>query len=183
MELHGKIAARYARAILDWVGKPEKAKTLAEELKSFGSLIAENPELKVVLTTRVFTEKDRRGVLEDLFAKTGLSEEAKRTVLVISELKRLRSLPAIANKLTELLLTAENIVPVTVVSSSALGADEKKQIEARFSKLLGNSVEAAYNVEPKLIGGVRVTAGGKTYDGTISGWLNRFEEILVGGNI
>ena len=182
MELHGKVAARYARAILEWAGA-NKAKALAEELKSFGALIGVNPELRVALTTGVFAEEDRKAVLEDLFKKLNLSEEAKRTVLVISEMKRLRSLPAIAAKLTELLLTSENIVPVSVVSSSALGSEEKKQIEARFSKLLGNPVEAAYTVEPKLIGGVRVTAGGKTYDGTISGWLNRVEEILVGGNI
>jgi F0F1-type ATP synthase delta subunit len=72
---------------------------------------------------------------------------------------------------------------VDVASSHGLSADEKKSIETRFSKILGNPVEATYLVDPKLVGGVKVTAAGKTYDGTISGWLGQFEEILVGGNV
>jgi len=168
---------------LDWVDSPEKAKAIAKELREFGALVAQNPELKTVLTTSVFTQKDREAVLKDLFEKISISAESKKLVLVISEMKRLRALSSIALKLSELLLRKENIVPVDVTASQALSTDEKKSIEARFTKVLGSPVEAVYVVDPKLIGGVKVTAAGKTYDGTISGWLNQFEEILVGGNV
>lgn len=136
-----------------------------------------------MLTTGVFSEEDRKAVLNDIFDKASVSADARRVLLVISELKRLRSLPEISVKLTELLLQGENIIPVSVGSSHSLGGEEKKQIESRFTKILGSPVEASYYTDPKLIGGVRVTANGKTYDGTISGWLNRFEEILVGGQV
>lgn len=183
MDLHGKVASVYARAVLEAAGSTDNAKKLAVELKDVASVIDGHPQLKLVLTSRAYSESFRKAVLEDLFKVVKVSDLAQRAVKVVSENKRLNALSAVAGKLSELLLTKESIVPISVASSSGLGGDEKKQIETRFSKILGKPVEASYEVKPNLIGGVRVTAGGKTYDGTISGWLNRFEEILVGGNI
>jgi F0F1-type ATP synthase delta subunit len=64
-----------------------------------------------------------------------------------------------------------------------LSNEEKKVLEGRFAKVLNSPVSASYLVTPALVGGLKVTANGKTYDGTLSGWLNQVEEVLVGGNI
>lgn len=179
----GKIASVYARAILSTTKSNDEAKALAKELKEVADLIDGHQQLKLVLTSNAYSWQFREAILNDLFAKAKCSDLAVRSVKTISESKRLNVLSQIAAKLSELLLTRENIIPISIVSSSGLGGEEKKQIETRFSKILGQAVEASYTVKPNLIGGVQVTASGKTYDGTISGWLNRFEEILVGGNV
>jgi len=80
-----------------------------------------------------------------------------------------------------ILLDSANVVSLKVETATSLEADEKKQIEDKFTKILGKRVEANYQVDPALIGGLRVTAAGRTYDGSLTGWLNSFEESLISG--
>jgi len=70
-----------------------------------------------------------------------------------------------------------------VKTAEELDDSHKSKIEQRFGKILGKKVEARYEIDPSLIGGLRVDAGGRTYDGSVDGWLTSFEERLVGGYV
>ena len=70
---------------------------------------------------------------------------------------------------------------VLEVSRDELGSAQQKKIEERFEKFFGKPVEADFEVNPSLYGGVRVTAEGTTYDGTLATRLARMKETLVGG--
>ena len=98
-------------------------------------------------------------------------------------MRRLGHLPGIANRLHLLLLESAGTVPLDVNAAVALTAEEKDKVERRFAKMLGKKVEANYTVDASLIGGLRVTVGGRTYDGSLAGGLNNFEEQLVGGRL
>ena len=178
-----KVAHRYARAVFEFVKTPSKARTLSNELSQFWELIRQHSDLEKTLLSDVFTTAQRRGIVEDLAGKLKLSSETVRVLLVVSELKRLRNLAPIAAQLRELCLEAEKIIPIRVEHATPLTQDEQKKIETRFQGLFGGKVEASYALEPSILGGLRVTASGKTYDGSIAGWLNDFEEKLVGGSI
>jgi len=78
-------------------------------------------------------------------------------------------------------LESGNVVSLSVETATSLETDEKKKIEDRFTKILGKKVEASYKVDPALLGGLRVTAAGRTYDGSLTGWLSSFEESLITG--
>ena len=182
MAVHGKVAGSYARAIIDYLGDADKARTVADELSALGEVIESHAELSRVLTTGVFTEKQRREVLEEIMKKLKSGEDTKRMALVVSQQMRLRALSAIGERMHRLLQDHANVVPLHVESASALDAAEKKKVEQKFRSLLGKTVEASYAVDPNLIGGLRVTAAGKTYDGSLVGQLRAIEERLVGGH-
>ena len=178
-----KIATSYAKAVYDHLGDAAKVRAVGDELKSFAGVLAENKELSDVLATQRFSEEDRAGVLADLTARLKLSPDASRVLQVLSEMGRLDHVAGVAQKLHLLMLDAAGVVPLHVESSVGLDASEKQKVEQKFQKILGKKVEASYVVDPNLIGGLRVTAAGRTYDGTLSGWLNVFEQKLVGGSI
>jgi F-type H+-transporting ATPase subunit delta len=178
-----KVAGRYAKAIFGYLKSEPKVKVVQSELEAFAHLVDRQPELKRIFYSRLFSHTDRSAVIDDLCGRLKLSDDTRRTLRVISEMKRLESLKSIADKLGGLLLEAAQTVPLQVEAVSELGNDEKKKLEQKFSKILGKKIEAKYRIDPSLIGGVRVTAGGRTYDGSVSGWLSNFEERLVGGVI
>lgn len=176
-----KVAARYAKAFSELSVKPAEKKKLAEELSAVAGLMEGHSDLAFALTSELFSHEERRAVLKDLEGRLGLSETASRALSLLSEAKRLRALSAISAGLKELLLRGEGIVPLRVESRDELSAPERKQVEKVFQQYFGKEVEASYAVDPRLLGGVRVTAEGRTFDGTLATGLSVMKENLVGG--
>ena len=179
----GKVANRYAKALFDELqGQKTASKTLAE-LSRFASVIKEHKELSMLIQSPGFSEGEKTGVIEDLVAKLKLSTQASQILISLARMGRIDQLPGIVTRLRVKLLTSEGIQPIHVVTADTLSAEDKKAIEEKFSKVLGGKVEASYDANPTLVGGLKVMAGGRTYDGTIAGWLDEMQERLVEGDI
>jgi len=181
MVRHDKVAHRYAKAAYDFVGSGAKARELGKHLKAFADVVAASPELSRVLTPDLFSEDQRRPVVEEIAKKLDIKGDTLKILLVISSAKRIGSLEGIAHRLHEIVLEADGVLPIWVESAAKLGAEEAAAVEKKFTNLLGKKVEATYVVDPNVVGGLRVTAGGRSFNGTISGWLGQFQERLVGG--
>lgn len=181
MARNEKLSSNYARAILAFAGSPDKGLAIAGELSAFSKVVEGHKELKTVLQTAVFSEAQRRGVLEELAKFLKWTEASKRILFLLSENDRLLYLGAIAERLRLLALQATDIVPVAVAAPQVLAEKDRLKIEAQMQKVLGKKVDASYALDPHLLGGLRVSAAGKTYDGTLAGWLAAVEDKLVGG--
>ena len=60
------------------------------------------------------------------------------------------------------------MIDAIVTSARELSAEELNRIEEKFSQMLGDMLNLEVRVDPSLIGGVRVEAGGMMYDGSVS---------------
>lgn len=178
-----KVAGRYSRALYDSFGGGEKVRKAIDELKPFAELVDGNAELKRALGSDLFSEEIRRGIVEDVCKQLKMPKDLVTVLLVINSSHRLGYIGEILQGLHSQMLEHADIVPLTVETSVKLSAADKESIEKKFSKILGKKVEATYSESPSLIGGVRVTAGSRTYDGSIVGGLNQIEEQLIGGSI
>ena len=183
MATQDKVSYRYGKAFFDLLKNEPKAETVLEEFRAFGRLITKNSELKFVVSTPAFKEDERHAVVGDVLAKMKVSELARRMLLTLSDLKRLGHLDSIVDRLTHLFNENRGVVLLEVRAASDLEDSAKKGIEQKFGKVLGKEIEARYEVDPALIGGLRIVAGGRTYDGSVDGWLTSFEERLIGGTL
>lgn len=178
-----KVALRYAKAAFDYLGDLKKATAVALEMKGFYRTFQESADLQAALTNEAFSTANRVEVVKEVCERLGVSEDTIRVLAVLAENRRITSAEWVAERLHQLCLEAADVASLEVDSSSELGAEDKSKIEAQFSKILGKKVEAKYNLDPSLLGGLRVTAAGRTYDGTLSGWLEKMEEKLMGGHL
>ena len=176
-----KVSQRYAKAVFDYLKDEAKVRSMIVELQEFAMLIEGSSELTLVLTSDVYSDNERLAVVNDLVGKAKLSKDTQRVLSVLTAAKRLDHLKSIVDKLKLILLESGNVVSLSVETATSLETDEKKKIEDRFTKILGKKVEASYKVDPALLGGLRVTAAGRTYDGSLTGWLSSFEESLITG--
>ena len=55
------------------------------------------------------------------------------------------------------------------------------EIAARFSDVLGEHVLLQQVVDPELIAGIQVEVGGRVYDGSVRGQLERISDLLKTG--
>ena len=176
-----KVSLRYAKAAYDFLGDPKKVSVVAQELKAFATIFSQNPELRIALTNEAFSTQSRVEVVREISNKLKLSEDALRVLAVLADNRRISSVESVSDRMHQLALEAADVAALEVESSVELSAEDRKKVEDRFSKILGKKVEARYGLDPSLLGGLRVTAAGRTYDGTLSGWLENMEEKLMGG--
>lgn len=176
-----KIAKRYAKAVFDYVKDPKAGEKTAEELQRFGELIDAHESLRPILFHGVVSEKKRGALVEELSEKLGFSELSKRIIRLMSNNRRLEAVKSVGVALHHLLLDAASVMPLRVESAKALKDSQKRKLEQTFESLLGKRVEAKFEEVPHLVGGLKVTAGGRTFDGSIRTQLAAFAEQLMEG--
>lgn len=181
MAKHNKVASSYARALHAVAGNSEDALKVAQELASFAAWLDESSELRMVCGSVRFSPAQRQAVVNDLAAKAKFDDVTKKALSVLTESNRLLFAGAVAEKLRLLALEDADVAPMHVESAEELDDGERKDLVKRFEKILGKKVEARFAVAPELLGGVRVVAEGRTYDGSLKGQLSRLGERLAGG--
>jgi F-type H+-transporting ATPase subunit delta len=177
----GKVANRYARALFASLKGAKEADAVLAELDTFGRTLASHKELALVIASPGFSEEQKTLITGDVASKMGLSPRASKILVGLSRMERWDYLGLILSKLRVLLLESEGVQPIHVQTSEVLAPEERKAVEAKFEKILGKKIEATYDTTKDLVGGLRVVAGGRTYDGTVLGWLETLKERLVEG--
>lgn len=178
-----RVAVRYAKAVFEFLGEAKAVSDVISDLQRLEVVVNGHAELKSVLTSSVFTKEQRLGVMEDIAAKLKLSAPTVKILTMLARQRRLEIVGSLAANLNVISLESSGAIPIQVLASSELEKEERSKIEKRFEKVLGKTVQASYEIDPSLLGGVKVTAHGRTYDGSLAGSLATFEEQLVGGSI
>ena len=176
-----KVASSYARALHAVAGKGGDSQKIADNLAQFSAWLDESSELKMVCGSVRFTQEQRLAVVGDLATKAKFDDITKKALAILTESNRLLAAGAIAEQLRLLALADADVAPMQVDSAEELDESERKDLVKRFEKVLGKKVEAQYAVDPSLLGGVRVVAEGRTYDGSLKGQLSALSERLAGG--
>ncbi|AKJ31708.1 F0F1 ATP synthase subunit delta [Caldimonas brevitalea] len=170
------IARPYAQAVFEaartgdmnqWAAEVDTLAAIAAQpqLREF----ADNPKVAPTQVLEVFTSMP--GVT--------LSEGVRNLLRTLIENGRLAALPEIATQFRALKNAHSGVVDAKVYSAfpidNAQLADLMSSLERRFGRKLIASVE----VEPELIGGVRVVVGDEVLDTSVKARLERMKAALV----
>ena len=169
------IARPYAEALFKTAGADlVGTATWLDELAAIASNVqlqqyAGNPSVTSAQTFDVMT-----GV-----AKTALPEAAKNFLKVVIDNGRISVMPEIASQFRALKNAKSGSSDATVFSAFALGeatlADLLVTLEKRFEKKLNLKVE----LQPELIGGIRVVVGDEVLDTSVKARLEQMKAALV----
>ena len=169
------IARPYAEALFKTAGADlVAAATWLDELAAIASNVqlqkyAGNPGVTSVQTFDVMT-----GV-----AQTALPEAAKNFLKAVIDNGRISVLPEIASQFHALKNAKSGSSDATVFSAFALDAtalaDLLVTLEKRFEKKLNLKVE----LQPELIGGIRVVVGDEVLDTSVKARLEQMKTALV----
>jgi len=130
---------------------------------------ANNPSVTSTQTFEVIT-----GV-----AKTALPEAAKNFLLVVIYNDRLGVLPEIAQQFRALKNARSGSSDATVFSAFALDASALAELAASLEKRFGRKLNLTVELEPALIGGVRVVVGDEVLDTSVKACLEQMKVALM----
>jgi len=190
----GKIASKYARALLSSVenelgvqatgeGVTGEGRTPAQNLASDLSLLAQSfnsdRDLHNALLSPMFPEAQRISALKALSDAYGLPPMIKNFLKLMFERGRLPALGEVSQAFSELADKAAKVVVVEITTARSVGNEEQAQIATSLSRAISGRLQFEWSVDPSILGGMLVKYSGSVLDGTIKSSLMRVEHSLL----
>ncbi|MEU6063624.1 MULTISPECIES: F0F1 ATP synthase subunit delta [Streptomyces] len=148
----------------------EKANTLddvEDELFRFGRIISSNTELRAALTDRKAGTPAKVELLHRLLG--GRAKPAtERLVTRLVTAPRGRSLEAGLESLSKLAAERRDRMVAVVTSAVPLSDTQKQRLGAALAKLYGRKMHLNLDVDPEVVGGIRVQVGDEVINGSLA---------------
>jgi len=173
------VASTYARAFADVVldERLDAARATAE-LRTIAGLLSESIELRRVWENPAVPGEQKRGILDGIVERGGISKPARNLVAVLIDHRRVQFLGRIVEQLEKELDARLGFAEAEITSVRGLNDAEKRTLEGAVEKLTGKKVRARYGQDAALLGGAVVRIGSTIYDGSVKGQLQRIKEAI-----
>src|SRR6185295_8922064 len=96
----------------------------------------------------------RANILRDIAAQTGMQDNVRDLLLLLSDRRRLRHVGEVADAVAEIAEARSGKVRAEVTTASALPQSYFAELERILQAVTGKQVVLVSNVDPSLIGGV-----------------------------
>jgi F-type H+-transporting ATPase subunit delta len=139
--------------------------------------IAEDIHVKLLVGNPAVSTRQ----LSDIFLEIGrnkFNSEARNLVIMLADNKRISVLPQISELFEQLKAQHEGILEAKIVSAFAMESKQLKKLVDDLEQKFKRKIEAKVDVDPELIGGVKVEIGDEILDASIRGKLEAMAVAL-----
>jgi len=172
-----QLIKKYALSIYS-IGKKEN---VLEEIESgirvVDFLYKQSSIFRYFLLTKKISEKNKKLILLDIL-KDRCSTYVLELIHIIIEKGDIKSLSAIINRFFVFVSNEADIIPVRIITPSALDNNTNKDLIEKIESKLNKKVNVKNEVDPKIIGGVKLMIGNKVIDGSVSHQLRKIKNAL-----
>ncbi|MET4560593.1 F-type H+-transporting ATPase subunit delta [Lysinibacillus parviboronicapiens] len=173
------VAKRYAQALFELAQQKNILAEVGTDLSELTKVIKESPDFLTLLSAPKFSIERKKQMVAEIFAAA--TPEFVHTIQLLVEKKRVNEVKLIADAYAELASQAQGSADATVFSTRELSGEESAKISATFAKLVGKqSLNITNEIDPSLLGGIRVQIGNHIYDSSVANKLERLKRELIG---
>lgn len=173
-------ARRYAEAGFELAAERDAdviARVL-EQLEAVHEAIDEVEDIQVFLAHPLIPDERKVGFLRRAFPD--LDPVADGLLRMMIRNQRTDHLELMIEEYRTLCATRAGIVQVDVTTATPLSAEGRQRLAERLTELLHSPVNVNERVDASLIGGQKLSVGGRRIDGTLAGKLERLRSVLEG---
>jgi F-type H+-transporting ATPase subunit delta len=170
------IARPYAEAFFKAAGNAD-LKPLIEQLDAIAAVAADPQARSFADNPKVTTQQ-----VFDLIAgvaKTTLSSTVSNLLRTVIENGRLAALPEVAHQFHTLASARSGVSEATVYSAFPIDAGQLAPVVAALEKRFGRKLNASVQLDPELIGGIRVVVGDEVLDTSVKARLEQMKVALT----
>lgn len=173
------LTSRYARAFVDVViGDRLDANRTLHDLQTIASTSQTSPELRKVWESPAIPAQQKRGLLDAIVKREGISRQVRNFIAVLIDHRRIALLEDVVKDFEKELNNRLGFAEAQITSARDLSDRERRDLEAQVEKLIGKKVRARYGRDLSILGGAIVQVGSTIYDGSVKGQLERIREQL-----
>jgi F-type H+-transporting ATPase subunit delta len=150
-----------------------------DELFRFGRIVTSNTELRAALTDRAATAPAKRELLGSLLGGRA-DATTERLVTRLVAAPRGRSLEAGLESLSKLAAERRDRMVAVVTSAVPLSDQQKQRLGGALAKLYGRQMHLNLDVDPEVLGGIRVQVGDEVINGSLADRIEDAGRRLAG---
>lgn len=174
------VARRYARALLEVAIQQGRAETVARDISTVAATLAGHDGLRTTLTSPTVPVSSKRRIVSALWSRS-VDPLIARLLELLTSADRLAEFSAVAAAFDDAWKAHRGIVPVEVVSATALAKPQTEALAEAVRRVTGKNVALHLSVDPHLLGGLLLRMDGKVYDGTVRSRMRALRSRLVLG--
>jgi len=177
--LDKSLADRYARALYDTEGSKTVLPEILECMGQFAEAIFRDRQLLKFYTHPTIPAAEKKKTLEGLAGDPEIPQYRDFLHVLLDE-GRMQYLGLIHERLTGLYNKSRGLLVVRAVSVVRPSAETLDRIKIAIAKYSGQKVELVSEVDPSVIGGIRLVMGDEVLDATIVHELKELSEFMNG---
>ena len=170
------IARPYAEALFQ-VAKQHDVKAWSQQLDLLAQ-IAQDAELRQFADNPKVAAEQVYAVVAAA-AKQDLVPGVQNFLRAVIENGRLAALPAVVGQFHALANAAAGVADAQIYSAYPIDAAQLADVKGALEKRFGRKLEAHVQLEPSLIGGIRVVVGDEVLDTSVKARLERMKVALT----
>jgi F-type H+-transporting ATPase subunit delta len=167
------------QATLAGAEQDEVLEQVEDELFRFGRIVAGDRELRAALTDRTAPQESRNGLITRL-----LEGRATQATLVLARevvgSPRGRRLEQALDDTGQAIAARRDRGVARVTSALPLTEDQRSRLSAALGRVYGRTMHLDVDVDPSLVGGMRVQVGDEVIDASVVARLARAHRQLAG---
>jgi F-type H+-transporting ATPase subunit delta len=167
-----EIAEVYARALFEAAKDDDVLDRVHDELGQFAEALDEDRNLQIFLFSPYFSSEEKKQGVRRIV--TDADERILNFFELLAERHRMPALFRIRRVFDGLWADENKLLPVTVTSATELDQGLVDDIGKRIQDQTGRRVDLSSQVDPDVLGGLRVQVGNLVLDATVR---NRLEQL------
>jgi len=156
-----------------------KLDNVEDELFRFGRIVTSNTELRAALTNRSATASAKGELLRSLLGGRA-DATTERLVTRLVAAPRGRSLESGLESLSKLAAERRDRMVAVVTTAVPLSDQQKQRLGGALAKLYGRQMHLNLDVDPEVLGGIRVQVGDEVINGSIADRIEDAGRRLAG---
>jgi F-type H+-transporting ATPase subunit delta len=158
--------------------KNGKLEALETELFEFRKVVDSDQELQIALASRQASYEQKLKLTDGLIAgKFGAEAALLIRFAVIGSTKR--RLAVVLEQFGKLLAAYGQKLVATVIVAQPLSAQQQAALESSLARDYGNSLRLNIEVDPAILGGVKIQIAGEIIDGSVANRLKQARMMLA----
>ena len=166
-------------AVLAAASAAGRLDAVEDELFRFGRTVASDMGLKDALSSRS-EGSDRKAALVTTLLSGRAAPETVRLAVQAATLPRGQRTEQVLEGYVQAAAERRSQLVAQVVAATPLGQDQRDRLAAALRRVYGQEVRINLDVDPDVVGGLRVQVGGEVVDGTVSARLDEARRRFAG---
>jgi len=166
------MAGRYATALFELALEDNAVDQVQSDLAAFNAMIASSPDLARLVRSPVFSSDDQAKALSAVLEKAGITGVAANFLRVVASNRRLFAASEMIRGFNRLVAAHKGEVTAQVTVAEQLNDARLNEIRDALKAVTGKDVKVDVQVDPSIIGGIKVKVGSRMVDASLRTKLN-----------
>ena len=175
--MESMIAMTYAQALYGAAKEKNKVKKFRYEVKYVNKLLHNEKEFFEDLCNSEYSVVRKRAMVEHVLGGT-VSEEVMTLIDVLIDAGRISYFDDVAVKYLDLTDIIQEAKTNVIYSATPLSEEQIHKFEKKVSEIFHEEIQLTNDVDPDILGGVKLFVKGKMYDASLSDDLDHMKSTI-----